>query len=253
MSPGRPLLAVERVTKSFFGVRVLKEVTFTVEAGRIVGLVGENGAGKSTLMNVLGGNLQPDSGSVQWAGALFAPRSPADACAAGIGFVHQELNVFPNLSIAENLFLTSFPACGPLIRYDQLRQRSTEFLRRVGLDLPPETPAGRLTAGERQLVEIARALSFEARLVILDEPTSSLSAVECEWLFGLMREIRHQGRSIIFISHSLGDVLRASDEIVILRDGEVVGHGPAQQFDQKRLVSLMVGRELKQLFPTRET
>ena len=247
------LLSFQRITKSFFGVAVLKAVSFNVGAGRIVGLVGENGAGKSTLMNVLGGNLQPDGGTLRFAGAEFAPQSPRDARTAGIGFVHQELNLFPNLNIAENLFLTDFPASGPLIRRAEMRQRTAELLHRVGLELPPDTLVERLTAGERQLVEIAHALSFDARLIILDEPTTSLSARECERLFALLRQLRGEGRSLIFISHTLGDVLRLCDEVVVLRDGEVVGHGAAGEFDHARLVSLMVGRELKQLFPERRS
>ena len=175
---GNELLSFHRITKSFFGVPVLKGVSLDVGSGCIVGLVGENGAGKSTLMNVLGGNLQPDSGSMCFAGADFAPQSPLDARNAGIGFVHQELNLFSNLSIAENLFLTDFPTNGPFIRRSGLRQKAVDLLRRVGLDLPPDTLVEMLSSGERQLVEIARALSFDARLIILDEPTTSLSARE---------------------------------------------------------------------------
>jgi len=247
-----PLLQFEAVEKSFFGVRVVKQVSFKVGQGRILGLVGENGAGKSTLMNLLGGNLQPDVGSMQFNGNIFAPKSPGNARDAGIGFVHQELNLFPNLSIAENLFLTDFPVNGPFIRRGVLQQRAAALLKQVGLDLPPVTPVEHLSTGERQLVEIAHALSFDARLIILDEPTTSLSTRESERLFSLMRQLRSDGRSIIYISHALGDILRLSDDVVVLRDGEVVGDFSAAGLDQSKLVSLMVGRELKQLFPTRK-
>ena len=246
------LLSFHRITKSFFGVRVLKGVSFSVGVGRIAGLIGENGAGKTTLMNVLGGNLAPDEGTMHFAGTEYAPRSPRDARAAGIGFVHQELNLFPNLSIAENLFITAFPKAGPLFRRAELHWRTTELLKTVGLSRSADTLVERLSSGERQLVEIARALSFEARLIILDEPTTSLSAAERDRLFALMQRLRGGGRSFIFISHALADVLRLCDELVILRDGEVAGLGEADQFDQNRLVSLMVGRELKQLFPSRQ-
>ncbi|MBX3744861.1 MAG: sugar ABC transporter ATP-binding protein [Verrucomicrobiae bacterium] len=245
------LLTFRGITKAFFGVRVLKSVSFSVPGARIVGLVGENGAGKSTLMNVLGGNLAADEGSMRFAGKPYSPRVPRDARDAGIGFVHQELNLFPNLSIAENLFLTGFPTMGPFIRRAGMRDRTDVLLQRVGLRLSPDAPVETLSPGERQLVEIAHALSFDARLILLDEPTTSLSARECGRLFALMRQLRAEGRSIIFISHALGDVLRICDEVVVLRDGEVVGQGPATGFDQPRLVSLMVGRELKQLFPDR--
>jgi ribose transport system ATP-binding protein len=202
-------------------------------------------------MNVLGGNLQPDAGTMRFGGEEFAPKSPRDAKTAGIGFVHQELNLFTNLSIAENLFVTDFPTAGPIINRTKLHQGAKQLLWRVGLDLPADTLVERLSSGERQLVEIARALSFNARLLILDEPTTSLSARECERLFALVRQLREEGRSIIFISHALADVLQLADDVVVLRDGELVGKGTASEFNSARLVALMVGRELKQLFPER--
>ena len=244
------LLSFQSIEKSFFGVKVLKQVSFSVRAGSVIGMVGENGAGKSTLMNILGGNLQPDSGTMKFHGRDYVPKSPREARHAGIGFVHQELNLFPNLSIAENLFLTELPTAGPMIRRAALQRRAAELLGRVGLALTPDTLVERLSAGERQLVEIARALSFNARLIILDEPTTSLSAREAEQLFALIRQLR-EGRSIIYVSHALGDVLRLCDEIVVLRDGAVVGAGGASEYDLGRVVTQMVGRELKQLFPTR--
>jgi len=247
------LVSFQQIEKSFFGVRVLKQISFSVAAGRIVGVVGENGAGKSTLMNVLGGNLQADAGTMRFNGENFAPKSPRDAKAAGIGFVHQELNLFTNLSIAENLFVTDFPMTGPVIDRAELNQRTAGLLQRVGLELSPDTVVERLSSGERQLVEIAHALSFDARLLILDEPTTSLSSRECDRLFALVRQLRDDGRSIIFISHALGDVLRLCDEVVVLRDGEVVGKGNATEFSSLRLVSLMAGREFKQLFPERKS
>lgn len=246
-----PLLQFEAVGKSFFGVPVLKEVSFSVGVGRIVGLVGENGAGKSTLMNLLGGNLKPDTGTMRLHGAAYSPATPGAARVAGIGFVHQELNLFPNLSVAENLFLTRFPVQGPFIRRREVHDRAAALLRRVGLDLSPETAVERLPTGERQLVEIAQALSLDARLIILDEPTTSLSTREGKHLFALARQLRSEGRSLIYISHALGEVLRLSDEIVVLRDGAVVGEAPAAEWNTARLISVMVGRELKQLFPAR--
>ena len=246
-----PLLQFQAIEKSFFGVRVLGPVSFEVSAGRIVGLVGENGAGKSTLMNVLGGNLTPDAGTMTFQGAPYAPATPASARSAGLGIVHQELNLFPNLSVAENLFLTDFPTRGPFIRRAGLHACATELLHRVGLQFSPGTKVEHLSTGERQLVEIARALSFDARLIILDEPTTSLSTRECEHLFALMRQLRSERRSLIYISHALGDVLRLADDLVVLRDGNLVGHGPVAEFDQPRLIARMVGRELQQLYPQR--
>ncbi len=248
-----PVVAFDRIEKSFFGVKVLKGVSFGVGAGRIVGLVGENGVGKSTLMNLLGGNLQPDAGELRVNGQSYAPRHPNDARAAGIAFVHQELNLFPNLSIAENLFLTDFPLLGgvPWIDRGALRSRASESLRQVGLDHSPATLVERLPAGERQLVEIAKALGANARAIILDEPTTSLSTRECERLFTLVTQLQDRGIAIIYISHALGDVLRLCDDLVVLRDGEMVGSGSTKDFTHDRLVSLMVGRQLNQLYPER--
>jgi ABC-type sugar transport system ATPase subunit len=168
--------------------------------------------------------------------------------------VHQELNLFPNLSIAENLFLTDFPRAGrgaPWINRRALHSRTTKLLRQVGLDLPPATLVERLPAGERQLIEIAKALGADARVIILDEPTTSLSARECERLFALLKQLRERGIAMIYISHALGDVLRLCDDLVVLRDGEVVGGGPATEFTHERLVALMVGRQLNRLYPER--
>jgi ribose transport system ATP-binding protein len=266
VQPGEAV-AFEGIEKSFFGVKVLKGVSFHLAEGSILGLVGENGAGKSTLMNVLGGNLVPDKGTMKVRGEGYAPKSPNDARAAGIAFVHQELNLFPNLNLAENLFLNSFPVFGnaskpqnkrfhwsiplPLIHRERLHAMARVHLRAVGLEHDPRTLVQRLSAGERQLVEIAKALAAQARIIILDEPTTSLSALECERLFQLMRRFRAEGLSVIYISHALGDVLRLCDEIVVLRDGQRVGHGPTKDFSHDRLVSLMVGRQLDQLYPQR--
>jgi ribose transport system ATP-binding protein len=277
-SRDQPAVSFAGIEKSFFGVKVLKSVSFDAGRGRIVGLVGENGAGKSTLMNLLGGNLQPDAGELRVNGQRYAPHRPSDARAAGVAFVHQELNLFPNLSIAENLFLTNFPrvagrtpAAGsvgmaapgmkspgrlrwaglPWIDRRALRSQATELLHLVGLAHSPDTLVEPLPAGERQLVEIAKALGAEARVLILDEPTTSLSTPECERLFAVMSKLRDQGIAIIYISHALGDVLRICDDLVVLRDGEVVGSGAAEAFTQDRVVSLMVGRQLSQLYPER--
>ena len=241
------------ITKSFGGVRVLRDVTFSVAAGRTLGLVGENGAGKSTLMNILGGNLRPDAGSMQLEGRAYAPRHVRDAARRRIAFVHQELNLFPNLDIAENLFLTDFPRWSwlPFIRRGALERRTRELLAQVGLERPPGFAVERLTAGERQLLEIAKALSIDARVLILDEPTTSLGPCEAERLFALLGRLRAAGMAVLYISHALADVLRLCDDIVVLRDGEVVGAGPRADFTQERMVALMVGRTLTQVFPPR--
>jgi ribose transport system ATP-binding protein len=244
------------IEKSFFGVKVLKSVSFAVKPGQTVGMVGENGAGKSTLMNILGGNLRPDAGELRLNGQPFAPASPRQAEAAGIAFIHQELNLFPNLSIAENIFIRGFPRSLPWLPFisrRKIHERTRELLSEVNLTHSPDTLIERLSAGERQLVEIAKALALDARLIILDEPTTSLTARETERLFAIMARLRERGISMIYISHSLGHVLQLCDELVVLRDGAVVANEPTPRFTMDRLVSLMVGRELTQLFPPRET
>src|SRR3954451_4463554 len=245
------LLSLRGIEKAFFGVKVLKGVSFSVSEGAIVGLVGENAAGKSTLVNILGGNLQPEARSLRFAGSDYAPQYPQDAARRGIAFIHQELNLFPNLSIAENIFLTRFPLARhtPFIARREMHERAGELLRQVGLEIPSNQLVEALSPGERQLVEIAKALSIEARLIIFDEPTTSLSERETARLFALISRLRARGLAMIYISHTLADVFRLCDEIVVLRDGEVVGSGTARTFTTDKLVSLMVGRTINQLFP----
>ena len=243
---------VDAVSKAFDGVPVLREVSLTIPSGSVLGLVGENGAGKSTLMHVLGGHLQADAGSMHVDGRPYRPARAADARRAGIAFVHQELTLFPNLDIAENLNLVSFPCrLGAWIDRGASGRRAADLLARVGLHRDPRTPVGRLSAGERQLVEIARALDAQARVLILDEPTTSLGLLERRRLHVLVQELRAEGLSIVYISHELEDVLRECDRIVVLRDGAVAAEGAAQDFSVERLVRHMVGREVRQLYPDR--
>ena len=249
------LLSFRGIEKAFFGVKVLKGVSFTVPAGGMVGLVGENGAGKSTLMNILGGDLQPDAGTITLEGSGYAPLNPQDATRRGIAFIHQELNLFPNLSIAENIFLTRFPRAGvtPFIQRGGMNRRAVGLLREVGLEIPPDRLVETLSAGERQLVEIAKALSIDARLILFDEPTTSLSERETDRLFALISRMRARGITMIYISHTLADVFHLCDDIVVLRDGEVVGSGATKTFTTEKLVSMMVGRTVSQLFPERRS
>jgi ribose transport system ATP-binding protein len=247
------MLEFRSISKSFSGVRVLHGISFAVLTGHTVGLVGENGAGKSTLMNILGGNHQPDVGEMRLAGQPYAPRHPQDATLHSVAFIHQELNLFSNLSIAENLFLTAFPKVArlPIIDRQLLHQRATALLEQVGLEVSPDTLVEKLSAGEQQLVEIAKALSVEARIIIFDEPTTSLTSQETDRLFALINKLQKRGLSLIYISHNLDHVLRLCDDIVVLRDGELVGSGPKAEFTLDRMVSLMVGRSITQLFPSR--
>ena len=247
------LLSFEHISKSFFGVPAVKDVSFALGEATILGIIGENGAGKSTLMNILGGVLQPDNGQIKINGQPHEPRNPADATRAGVAFIHQELNLFSNLTIAENMFIDKFPLLAglPFINSRKIYARTKEILESIGLSASPNTPVEQLSPGERQLVEIGKALSANAKIIILDEPTTSLTDRETERLFKVLKKLRDDGKSLIYISHILEDVLELADGIVIMKDGEVVGVGPKKEFTTRRMISLMVGRELEQLYPPR--
>ncbi len=249
-----PLLSLHNVTKSFFGVTVLHGVSFDLYASEVLCLVGENGSGKSTTMNILGGVLMRDAGEIVLAGADYKPRGPRDAEDAGIAFIQQELNIFPNLSVEENLFMGRFPQAGkrlPIISFRQLRKRARELLAAVDLEVPPQASVSALSPGERQLVEIAKVLSMDAKIIIFDEPTTSLTSRESERLFALIERLRSQAIGIIYISHVLADVMRLADRIVVLRDGHVVRGGPKAAITIGELVTAMVGRSIETLFPDR--
>jgi ribose transport system ATP-binding protein len=252
-----PLVEFRGICKGFFGVSVLKDVSFTLRGGSVLGLIGENGAGKSTMMNILGGVLRPDAGVMFVGGERHEPRSTRDANRRGIAFIHQELNLFTNLSIAENLHLPSLPRRRigpvplPIVDRGRMRERSRQLLEAVELDKAPETPLDELSPGERQLVEIARAVGSEARVIIFDEPTTSLTYRESQRLFSLIARLRGRGVGIVYISHQLEDVLKLCDDVLVLRDGQVVGSGAKDQFTVPRMISLMVGRQIEQMYPAR--
>ncbi len=250
-----PLLVIQGLCKSFFGVQVLHDVGFELLPGQVLGLVGENGSGKSTTMNILGGVHQPDRGAMSISGQPYAPRGPKDAEACGIAFIHQELNLFKNLTIEENLFIGGFPrliAGLPFIDRRKVRERAERLLKSIDLDIAPTTQVSRLSQGERQLVEIAKALGADARIVIFDEPTTSLTARETDRLFAQIERLREKGIAVIYISHILGDVLRLCDHITVLRDGHVVGSAKRADMTVDSLITAMVGRTIDQLYPPRE-
>jgi ribose transport system ATP-binding protein len=251
------IVQCEGICKSFFGVPVLRNVDLALSKGRVLGLIGENGAGKSTLMNILGGIIPADSGRIRLDGSEYSPKSAGDAARRGIEFIHQEPNLFSNLSIAENIFISAFPRrkwpAIPLIDKQTLRARTKALIESVDLHCSADTLVEDLAPGERQLVEIAKALSIDAKLIIFDEPTTSLSLRESDRLFRLIQRLRTEGISVIYISHVLSDVLGIADDILVLRDGQVVGKGPRSDFTQHKMISLMVGRDLQRLFPPRSS
>ena len=249
------ILKVEGLSRAFSGVPVLSDVSLELWKGKVLGLIGQNGAGKSTLMNIIGGVLSADSGAMQFKGEPYAPVDPREAGERGIGFIHQELNLFTNLTIAENIFIDGFPrrGFGPFALIDRaaLRTRTAELLSAVDLDLAPDTPVERLSPGERQLVEVAKALQLNADVIIFDEPTTSLTARETAKLFALIKRLKGDGKAIIYISHILADVRAVADDVAVLRDGNLVGTGAVEEFPVSRMINLMLGRDIDQLFPER--
>jgi len=252
-APSPPLLEVRGLRKSFFGVTVLHDVDFSVRAGEALGLVGENGSGKSTSMNILGGVHRPEAGTMLLDGQPYAPQTPKDASRAGVAFIHQELNLFPNLSVEENLFVDAFPRRSglPFIDRRAIRRATEAVLREVDLAIKPSTLLAKLSQGERQLVEIAKALSRKAKLIIFDEPTTSLTRPEVERLFAIIERLKRRGIGVIYISHTLEDVLRVCETVTVLRDGHHAGTAPARELSLQKIISLMVGRSIDQIFPAR--
>ncbi|GJM29580.1 MAG: ribose import ATP-binding protein RbsA [Cyclobacteriaceae bacterium] len=249
------MLSLDNIRKSFGPVEILKGISFTVRKGQTLGLVGENGAGKSTLMNILGGVYEPNEGQIQFNGNPYRPARVSDSIQQGIAFIHQELNLFPNLTIMENLFLNEFPRKQGLFKYfiDQKKilEQSQMLLKQVGLSVSPFTRVSDLTNGPQQLVEIAKALKGQPRLIIFDEPTTALSQAETDQLLQLIRKLKQRQVSIIFISHNLDEVKAISDTIAVIRDGSLIKVKPAAQYAKSDIIRDMVGRDLEQFFPER--
>ena len=239
-----PLLEVRGIEKSFPGVRALRGVDFVLQRGEVVALVGENGAGKSTLMKVLAGVHQPDAGTVLLAGAPVVLASPSAALQAGIALIHQELSLCDNLDVAGALFLGAELRRGPFLLRREMAAQTRRWTAQLGLDVLPNTPVHTLSPGQRQLLEIARALRAQARVLIMDEPTSSLTQVEAARLFAVVRELKAAGVGIVYITHRLGEVQAIADRIVGLRDGSNSGELPGRGASHAAIVGLMVGRQL---------
>jgi ribose transport system ATP-binding protein len=249
-----PLLEVLEVSKHFPGVQALDRVSLRLAAGEVLAVVGENGAGKSTLMKILAGIYAPDGGRISWNGQAIRFAGVADALAHGISLIHQELNLAENLSVAANLFLGREACWGGRLRLlgrRRMAQDARALLDRVGLACSPEALVGELPLGQRQLVEIARALSMRARLLIMDEPTSSLTQRETDRLFEVIGELKRAGVAVIYISHRLVEVSRVADRVVVLRDGRNAGELDRTQITHAAMVRLLVGRDLQQFFHRR--
>jgi len=249
-----PLLALSGVSKSFGAVAALRDVRLDLYPGEIHALVGENGAGKSTLVKILAGAHPPDAGTLTLDGQPLVPAGPAHARAAGIAVIYQEPTLFPDLCVAENIFMGRQPQRS-LRRIDTaaMRTRAGELFARLGVHLDPDRPARGLSIADQQLVEIAKALSFDARILVMDEPTAALSGVEVERLFGVARSVRDTGAAVLFISHRFDEVFALCQRITVMRDGHWVSTDPVDALTIEQLVRRMVGREVSSLYPKEDT
>ncbi|MFO0876842.1 MAG: sugar ABC transporter ATP-binding protein [Gemmataceae bacterium] len=244
-----PLLEARQIRKQFPGVLALDGVSMRVEAGEVLAIVGENGAGKSTLMKVLAGIHRPNEGELRMRGQPFTPTGVADAMAAGIVLIHQELNLAENLSIAANLFLGQETGRFGWLHRRSERQEAAALIASVGLDAAPDRRVETLSPGQKQLVEIARALARSASVIIMDEPTSSLTQRETDRLYEVIEDLKRRGVAVLYISHRLAEVKRVADRVTVLRDGKNAGELKREQITHDALVRMMVGRDLKNLYP----
>jgi len=248
---GRPVLALEGVTKRFPGVLALDGVRFDLRRGEVHALCGENGAGKSTLMKIISGVFRPDEGRIVYKGSETSFASTLEAEKAGIAIIHQELNLVPHLSVAENIFLAREPRRGPFVDRKRLLREAGAYLSRLGVDIRPEAPVRSLSVAQQQMVEIAKALSTEAEVLIMDEPTSSLTESETSLLFAVIRDLKRHGVGIVYISHRLDEMAEIVDRVTVFRDGRYVCTEDFAATSVDRIVANMVGRSLDEQYPPR--
>ncbi len=253
MSPA-PLLELRQLVKNYGGVRALRGVDFDLRAGEVHALLGENGAGKSTLIKVVTGAHAPNGGTITLAGQTVSGLSPATARALGIACIYQQPALFPDLTVAENLALRlNVPSTAARMRWSDCRARATRLLARIGAEISPDAEVRSLSMPEQQLVEIACALGSGARIVVMDEPTASLTQKEQHLLFAVVRDLRQNGVGVIYISHRLEEIFALADRVTVLRDGQSVGTHPVAGIDEAGLIRLMVGREVAQIYPAAES
>ena len=248
------LLELRNISKSFPGVRALDGVSIKVAKGSVHALMGENGAGKSTLMKILNGIHSPDTGSVILEGRERTFAGVRDAMEAGVSMIHQELMPLPELTVAENIFLGKEPVLGRtgFVDFRKLNARACIVLERIGLDIPPDRRMKELPIAQMQMIEIAKAISNDAKVIIMDEPTSAITSREVDVLFGIIGQLKADGISVIYISHKMDEVFRVADTITVMRDGRVVDTRKAEELDNDELISMMVGRSLNTLFKKRD-
>ncbi|MDU8943620.1 sugar ABC transporter ATP-binding protein [Ovoidimarina sediminis] len=249
MTDTAPILTLRNICKSFGPIEVLHNVDLDVHAGEVVALLGENGAGKSTLSNIISGAVLPSSGEMTWLGAPYAPATPKEAIDAGVGMIQQELLLLPHLSIAENMFVGRYPTRAGGVDRREMQRRALQGMERLGLKLPPGRLVGGLSTASQQLIEIAKALTHDAKLLILDEPTAALGGEETQLLFRQIERLKSEGVGIIYISHRLEEIKQIADRIIVLRDGARVQEFDTADLPVRTIVEAMVGRSMDQLFP----
>jgi ribose transport system ATP-binding protein len=252
MTVGPSLLSMRGIVKSFPGVRALRGVDLELHSGEVLALVGENGAGKSTLIKVLAGAILPDAGEIRLHDRAAHFANPLDARRAGIAVIYQEFNLAPTLTAIENIFLGQEPARAGFVRRSEERRRAADLFARLGVSVATDTPCRELTVAQQQLVEIARALALDARIVVMDEPSATLTPQEVERLFGIIRDLRTRGIGIIYVSHRLEEIFAIADRVLVMRDGAAIDCRPIGEATREELIRLMVGRRLEEEFPKRQ-
>ncbi|TGS71458.1 sugar ABC transporter ATP-binding protein [Mesorhizobium sp. M3A.F.Ca.ET.201.01.1.1] len=242
-------LFVNGLCKSYGPVQVLADASFEVRPGEVVALLGENGAGKSTMSNIIAGSIKPDAGTIIWRGTPYSPANPAAAIEAGVGMIHQELKLLPDLSVAENVYVGRLPMRGGRVDRASINAKASAQLKRLGLDVSPERKVRTLRVAAQQQVEIAKALTLNAELLILDEPTAALGGEETELLFKQIRKLKAEGMSFIYISHRLDEIAQIADRVVVMRDGRIVARHERADIPVRTVVEQMVGRSVERMFP----
>lgn len=252
------ILTVNHLSKSFSGIKALDNVSFNLRRGEVHALMGENGAGKSTFMKILIGLLAPDSGEIVFEGSNLTDQKVGDTLKKGISMIHQEILIIPELTVAQNIFLGREKSVSGRkgifsgwLDDSDINKKSEQILKQLGVDISPKTKMKYLSVAQMQMVEIAKAVSNDAKVIIMDEPTSAISDKEVEMLFKMIRDLKGKGVSIIYISHKMDEIFRISDTVTVLRDGKYIGTKSATELDQNSLISMMVGREIGQMFPER--
>lgn len=253
--PDIDALNITNLGKSYPGVQALKEVKLSLQKGEVHGLVGENGAGKSTLIKILAGVVKPDTGSVRLGGRPVEIKCSKDASHAGLCFIHQELNLVTYLNAMDNIFLGhEYPRrIGPLVDWKELKRRTEEILQKLQVKIPLNVPVSYLSAVDRAMVAIARAFAVSGEIYFMDEPATALTDIEKEKLFAVIENLRNQGKTVVYVSHNLDDVLRITDRITVMRDGTVVDCKPTNEMTRDSLIASMIGRNLKSAFPGKES